>query len=208
MRSDGEKSYAFLFQLGYVAKTSRLLEKGPHASGAPALTVEQTEKVRTWIDLELEDRGENAPLTILDKLAGCLDATKFSKIGFETLTTTRRETEDAATCTGCNQAPCSTCHSSDPGSGFMMALGNPVVPAERTFEGTKKTAPPYLQKYLGVSPTGDPVASHAIALKAAATAKDAAYTHPMFTLPPATTTALDAFVDDAIQRYGARACGK
>ena len=68
--------------------------------------------------------------------------------------------------------------------------------------------PPYLQKYFGVSPTGHPVASNAIKLKADATMQDKAYTHPMFALSPEIIAANAAFVDAAIAKYESGQCGK
>jgi hypothetical protein len=88
-----------------------------------------------------------------------------------------------------------------------MAIGNDILPADYTITETKKTAPPYLQKYIGVSASGDPIASNAIKLKSDATVKDAPYTHPMFVLTPQVETAISDFVADAIAKYKAGTCG-
>src|SRR5687767_11812392 len=217
LKSDVDKSYALLFQVGYVTPASRIISKGTHSGGAaPALTQDQALKYRTWVEMEVKDGGAKAPPNVLAKLGDCLDETKFKEIGFENLVTTRREAgnnpndyeEDPNECTGCNATPCSNCHTSDPGSGFVMALGNAVLPEGHTFAETKKTTPPYLQKYLGVNPTGAPVASKLIALKSQATMKDKPYTHPMYSLTPEMESALEAFVNDAIARYVGGQCGK
>lgn len=89
-----------------------------------------------------------------------------------------------------------------------MALGNDVLAPNYTFDETKKTNPAYLQKYFGVSPTGHPIASNALKLKAGATALDKAYTHPMFALSPEMEAATTAFVDAAIAKYESGQCPK
>ena len=213
--ADGEKSYSLQFQRGYVSKMSAILAKGPH-SGGPALTNEQASTYLTWVELEMKERGDKAPDSVLEKLGGCLDAAKFKAINLQNLVTTPRnadnnpqkETEDANACTGCNNAPCSTCHSSDPGSGFILALGNELFPEDHTLKETKSSSPPYIQKYFGLDPTGAPIPSKAIKAKSDATVKTGkAYSHPMYTLTPEMEKAIDAFVDDAIKKYKAGSCG-
>jgi hypothetical protein len=209
-RQDADKTYTMMFALGYVTKDSRILAKGSHSGGAaPALTPEQTQKIQAWLDLEIsavESAGGTPPPNVLEALASCLDPARFGEIGLDTLVTTPRAGENANECTGCNGTPCRSCHSSDPASGFVMAIGNTVLPDGYTFDETKKTDPPYLQKYFGVSPAGDPVPSKAIRIKSDSTATGSAYTHPMFVLPAELEARLNGFVDDAIARYQAGAC--
>lgn len=214
--SDIDKSYALMFSRGYVVAASVLLTKGPHATGAPALSTSDARSVSQWIELEAKERGDKAPPSVLTKVARCLDRAKFDAIGLDKLTTTPRTaannpnkyTENANECTGCKNAPCSTCHSADAASGFIMAMGNTLLPEEHTFNETKSTHPPYLQKYFGLDTEGRPLASHAIKAKADASLTAKPYTHPMFKIPAATEAALDAFVEDAIARYASRQCAE
>jgi hypothetical protein len=214
--ADVEKSYSLMFLRGYVSRTSTLVQKGPHSSNAPALSKDQSVKVMTWIELELKERGDKAPPSVLEKLGSCLDQTKFDAIKFGTLVTVARnannnpnkQAENANECTGCAAAPCSTCHSADPGTGFMMAVGNDILPADHTFKESKASTPPYMQKYFGLDTSGDPVASNAIKTKSDVTVQANAYTHPMYVLTPAMETAIKAYVDDAIAKYKSGACGQ
>jgi hypothetical protein len=213
---DVDKSYALQFQRGYVTKSSAILKRAAH-DGGPALTNDQASKYATWLDLEARERGDKAPDSVLAKLATCLDETKFKAIGFDTLVTVTRnadnnpqkEVENADECTGCAQVQCSTCHSADPGTGFMMATGNPVFDTDPTFTEMKSTTPPYLQKYFGMDVNGDPIPSHAIKAKSDATVNTGkANSHPMFVLTPQMESAIDVFVMDAIGKYNTGTCGK
>lgn len=214
--ADIEASYKLQFQLGYVSKTSRILLKGPHP-GTPGLVGEDVTKFNTWVDLELKAGGTQAPPNVLEKLANCLDRELFDDMQLQNLRTVRRTNnnntnnvtpwnENANNCTGCDNAPCRTCHTLDDATGFVQANPNPNLPANTTFEETKRTNPAYLQKYFGVSPTGEPIASNAIMLKATATQKDKAYTHPMFQVNAQLQQRIDAFVNDAIAKYKAGTC--
>jgi hypothetical protein len=219
IKADAEKSYSLMFQLGYVSMDSRILNKGPHGGVTTnVLTDTQKQTFVKWVSMEIKDGGSLALPNVLDKLSTCIDKTKFDAIGLGALRTIQRNdgnntnnvtpwNENANRCTGCNNARCMDCHSADPGSGFSNAIGNQALPADYTFNQTKLTNPTYLQKYFGVSPTGDPIASHAIENKALATSKDVAYTHPYFTLTDVQVTAIQAFVDDATARYKAGTCG-
>jgi hypothetical protein len=89
-----------------------------------------------------------------------------------------------------------------------MAIGNDIFPADHTFTDMKTITPPYLQKYFGLDVDGSPIASKAIQNKSAATVAGKAYSHPMFTLTAAQSTALDAFVNDAVAKFKSGACGK
>ena len=79
---------------------------------------------------------------------------------------------------------------------------------EERFEAKFASNPAYIQKYFGVSATGQPIASNALRLKAEATQKDKAYTHPMFRVGNEMQAQIDAFVNDAIAKYAAGTCGR
>lgn len=211
-----EISYKLQFQLGYVATSSRIVLKGPHST-TPGLAGADVTKFTTWVNLELKDGGQQAPPNVLDKISRCINRQTFDAMQLQDMRTTQRTTnnntnnvtpwnENANNCTGCNNAPCRTCHAGDDATGFVTAQGNPNLPADFSFNETKKTNPAYLQKYFGVSPTGEPIASNAILLKATATQKDKAYTHPMFTVSTQMQQRISAFVDKAIADYKANAC--
>jgi hypothetical protein len=216
--NDVEKSYALQFERGYVSKSSTILHKGSHSNGsAPALGGDQAQAYTTWIALELKERGDKVPDSVLQKVGDCLDAAKFKAIGFEKLVTTPRtadnnpgkETENTDECTGCNQMQCNSCHSADDATGFMMAIGNDIFPEDHTFQETKSVSPPYIQKYIGLDPNGNPIATKAIKAKSDATVQTGkAYSHPMFILSADMQKAIDAFVDDAISKFKAGTCGK
>lgn len=216
--ADIEASYKLQFQLGYVSKTSRILLKGPHST-TPGLVGQDVTKFNAWVDLELKGAvaGGTALPNVLDRVSKCIDRAKFDALQLQNLRTTQRTAnnntnnvtpwnENANNCTGCNQAPCRTCHAGDDATGFVTAQGNPNLPADFSFNETKKTNPAYLQKYFGVSPTGEPIGSNAIMLKAQATQKDKAYTHPMFTISTQQQGLIDAFVQDVVTKYKAGTC--
>jgi hypothetical protein len=221
VKTEAAKTYENVYTNGWVIPVgSRMLDKGVHASGgAPALTDAEKATFLSWVAMEVKDGGQKAQVNVLEKFGDCLDPALFAQIGLEKLVTTRRTKdnnanavtpwdENANECTGCNAAPCRTCHSLDDATGFVMALGNPNVPAAMTFEETKKILPPYLQKYVSTGPDGKPAASNGLEKKADATRRDRAYTHPMFTIPTDVKTKLDAFVSAAIAKYAAGQCGK
>lgn len=218
--ADAEKSYAQLFQVGYVVNQSRIILKPAHGgSTTNVLTTAQIQTFNQWVSMELKDGGTKAPPNVLEKLGACFDRQKFDAMNLGQWRTTRRTNnnntnqvnpwnENANNCTGCNNAPCSTCHSSDPATNYNNAVGSPLLPADTTFENSKLTNPAYITKYFGVSPDGKAIASDALKKKSDATLKDKAYTHPMFTLTNAQQAALDAFVSDVVTRYNAGSCGQ
>lgn len=218
--NDAEKSYAQLFQVGYVVPQSRIVLKPAHGGVTNnVLTPAQIQTYNQWVDMELKDGGQQAPPNVLEKLGSCFDRQKFDAMQMGQWRTTRRTgnnnvnnvtpwNENANNCTGCNNAPCSTCHSADPATNFSCAVGNNLLPPETTFENTKLTNPAYITKFFGVSPDGKPIPSDAIKKKSDATMKDKAYTHPMYRLTNAQQAALDAFVQDAIAKYNAGTCGQ
>jgi len=212
-KSDVEVSYKYQFQLGYVSAQSRILLKGSHYNGAaPALTADQQTKFTTWVNMENASGASANKPNPLEKIGACFDLTKFNAMQLGQLRTIRRTTnnnenqvtpwnENDNNCTGCDNTPCRNCHSGDDATGFVMAIGNNLLPQNYTFDQSKSTTPPYIQKYFGVTATGDPVASNAIKIKMDATAKDHAYTHPFFKLSDTQLAAVDAFVQDAITKY-------
>jgi hypothetical protein len=218
MGADAAATYALVFQVGFVAVDSPVLNKGPHGGVTTnVLTQAQKNTYLTWVNQEIKDGGVKASPNVLAKLADCLDRTKFDAIGLEDLRTIQRTknnntnnvtnwNENANRCTGCNNAPCRDCHSGDDASQFVNAINNPALPKDYTFNQTKLTNPAYLQKYFGVDPTGNPVASNGIENKSIATSKDHAYTHPYFKINAETKAAIQAFVDDAITKYKAGTC--
>ncbi|MBX3214207.1 MAG: hypothetical protein KF850_19390 [Labilithrix sp.] len=218
--ADAEKSYAQLFQVGYVTEQSRIVVKPAHGgSTTNVLSTAEIQKYNEWVAMELADGGQEAPPNVLEKLGDCFDRQKFDAMNLGQWRSTRRTNnnntnnvtpwnENANTCTGCDNAPCTTCHSADAATNYKNAVGNPVLPADNTFEESKLTTPAYITKYFGVSPEGKPIASDSLRKKSEATMKDKAYTHPMFVLTPNQSAALDAFVNDVIDKYNAGTCGK
>lgn len=216
--ADAELSYSQLFSQGYVVQQSRMTTKPAHGgSTTNVLSSAEIQKYNEWVAMELKDGGQKAPPNILEKLGSCFDRQKFDAMQLGQWRTTRRTNnnntnnvtpwnENANNCTGCDNAPCTTCHSSDPATNFNNAVGNPILPAETTFANTKMTAPAYITKYFGVSPDGKAVASDGIKKKSDATMKDKAYTHPMYQLTAAQQTALDAFVTDVVTKFNAGTC--
>lgn len=215
---DADGTYTMLFSLGYVATDSRILLKGPHGGVTTnVLTSAQQTTFTTWVNQEIKDGGVKATPNVLAKMGGCIDKTKFDAMQLQNLRTIQRTTnnntnnvtnwaENANRCTGCNNAPCRDCHSADDITGFVMAINNPAFPADYTFNQTKLINPPFLQKYIGIDPTGNPIASGALDNKATATSKDHAYTHPYFQINATTKAAIQAFVDDAVAKYKAGTC--
>lgn len=216
--ADADKSYAQLFQQGYVISQSRITLKGAHGGVTTnVLTAAEIGTYNQWVGMETAAGGAKATPNVLAALGGCFDRTKFDAMQMQNWQTTRRTNnnntndvtpwnENANNCTGCNNAPCSTCHSADPATNFVNAVGSPIFPADYTFTETKKTAPAYISKFFGVGPDGKPVASNGIQKKADATMKDKAYTHPMFNLNNQQKAALEAFVQDTITKFNAGAC--
>jgi hypothetical protein len=204
--ADALASYKLQFQMGYVVTNSRIVLKAPHGgSTTNELSTAQKTTFNQWVAMELKDGGNKATPNVMEKLGGCLDQTKFNAIGLQNLRTIRRGNENANNCTGCDNAQCSTCHAGGEAD-FVNSFGvsTAILPANNTFVQTQKQ--PFISKYFGVSPTGEPIASDAIQKKADATATAKPYTHPMFRLSTAQQTALKAFVDDAVSKYKAGTC--
>lgn len=216
-KADANKGYDLLYLNGYVVDNSRIIMKGAHNGGtAPELTAEEKTAFISWVTMEKQDGGNTAQVNVLENFGTCFDKTKFDAIKLGDLRTIRRtrdnnptqQNENANNCTGCNEAPCTTCHSGDEGSLFVMAIGNNVLPADYTFEESKKLSPPYIRQYFGTTPTGDPVGSDGIQKKSDGTVQGAAYSHPMFKLSTEQQASMKAFVDDAVAKFKAGTCGK
>jgi hypothetical protein len=201
--ANADIAYQNLDARGLIVSNSMLLSKGVHdATKAPALIASQQQVLTQWLSLEAGERqGKAAPVNVLAAVAQCMDQTKFEAIGLQNLRTIRRTNENANNCTGCDNAPCKTCHG-DTATGFYMTLGSNIDKA--TFAMSQKQ--PYITKYFGLNGV-EPVASNGIQTKADAVAKGLPYSHPMFTLTGTTKTNLDAFVADTIAKYKAGTCG-
>lgn len=218
LAADADTSYKLQFTYGFVSTSSMILTKGAHGgSSTNVLTSAQQSTYLQWVAQETKDGGQTAQPNVFEKLAGCMDQTKFDAIGLANLRTIQRTAnnntnnvtpwnENANRCTGCNNAPCRDCHAGDPASNFINAYGNNNFPASYTFEQTKLSNPAYIQHYFGTDATGNPIASHGLEAKATAVSKGVAYSHPYFTLTTAEVTAIQAFVDDAISKYKAGTC--
>jgi hypothetical protein len=204
LAQDAPSAYQGIDAHGLIQDQSQLLKQGTHAGGsAPALDANQTDLITQWLALEATERvGQAAPVNILDKIGACLDQTLFDAVEFQKLRTTKRDNENANNCTGCDNAPCRTCHTAGDGN-FYMAAGSTLD--QNTFSETQKAK--FIIKYIGLNGT-TPVASNAIKLKSDATLTDRPYSHPMFTIPDDMQQRLDTFVSTAITKYQNKQCGQ
>lgn len=204
--ADAIASYKLQFQMGYVVQSSRIVLKTPHGgSTTNELSAAQKTTFNQWVAMELKDGGNKATPNVLEKLGGCLDEQKFQAIGLQNLRTIRRGNENANNCTGCDNARCSTCHAGGEAD-FVNSYGvsTAILPANNTYVQTQKQ--PFIMKYFGISPTGEPVASDALQKKSEATITGKPYTHPMFRLSDTQKANIQSFVDDAVSKYKAGTC--
>lgn len=218
VKADAAKTYDMIYLNAYATAGSRLVVKGVHSGGGgPELTAAEKSSWSQWIALEASDGGQKSQTNVLEKFGTCFDKTKFDAMKLGDLRTTRRQNgnnpqnlnENANNCTGCDNAPCRTCHSADDVTGFVMAIGNPILPADYTFEQTKLLNPAYIRQYVSTTPTGEPQFNPGLQTKSINTVEKAkAYSHPMYKLTPAMQDAIKAFVDDAIAKQKAGTCGK
>jgi hypothetical protein len=219
--ADAIKSHAQLLAAGYAIPQSAMVKKVAHGgSTTNFLKPAEVAKYEEWVALEAKEReakGQPPPVNVLEKIGTCFDRAKFDALQMGGWQTTRRQAnnntnqvtpwnENGDNCTGCNNGLCRTCHTADAVSHYVNAVGNPIFPAEYTFEQTKTKD--FVTQYFGVSPEGKPIASEGLKRKATATSKDVAYSHPYFTIPAAREAAIKAFTDDAIAKYNAGTCGK
>ncbi len=204
--ADASTAYTSVEARGYITTASMLLRKGQHTG--PALTPQATADVSSWLAQEAQVRGNNVPVNILSKLGTCVDATKFQAITLDKLRTIKRTNENANNCTGCNQAPCESCHAT--GEYAMHAnFGNLGTQTALALKGNTMSPEGIfiISKYISTNGT-TLVASSALKDKATATSTGVPYSHPMFTVTPAMATAIDAFAQDIITKYNAKTCGQ
>ncbi len=204
--ADAATAYAAVEARGYIAPASMFLRKGQHTG--PALTPQETSDVTQWLSLEQQTRGNVAPTNLLSKLGNCVDPAKFQAITLDKLRTIKRTNENANTCTGCNAAPCQTCHTS--GEYAMHAnfsqIGQPTVAALQA-NALSPEGIYVISKYVATNGT-TLVPSTALKDKATATSTGLPYSHPMFAVTPAMDTAIAAFAQDIITKYNAKTCGQ
>jgi hypothetical protein len=208
MDSPADKTYSELDALGLVQQNSLLLTKGSHDSGkAPALTTQEQSDITNWLSQEAASTsGGSTPTNVLAAIAACATESDYVAIPWATLRTQPRTTENPNKCTACNNNLCASCHSGGE-QGFFMDVGTAFDPTgtvayQQTFQQTSTTL---VTMYFGLNGTS-PVASNALANKATAVAAGPAYSHPMFVIPAAVTTALTTFVNDAITNYNNPTC--
>jgi hypothetical protein len=202
-------AYSTIEARGYIVPDSMLLKKGAHEG--PALTSDQITIVSQWLQLETQVRGSAAPVNILAKLGSCVDATLFNAIQLQNLRTTPRTTpqaENPNNCTGCNNAPCQTCHES--GEYAMYSnfgkLGTDTLPALQA-NATSPEGIYIISKYIGTNGT-TLIPGNGIQDKAKVTQAGPRYSHPMFTISTTMDTAITAFANDIITKYNAKQCGQ
>jgi hypothetical protein len=218
--ADPEKTYGQLFKVGYVVEQSRIVVKPAHGGVTTnTLNAQQIGIYNQWVSIELKDGGAKSQPSVLAALGACFDRTKFDAMKMGEWRTLRRTTENnlnavtkwnenADTCTGCDNVPCTTCHSADPATNFSNAVGNTLLPADETFNNTKLTNPAYITKFFGTTADGQAAPSQGLIKKSDATKKDYAYTHPLFTFNATQLAAIDAFVNDAVTKFNAGQCGQ
>ncbi len=216
-KGDASKTYDMIYLNGYAIPASRIVTKGVHSGGgAPALTEDEKSKWATWVQTEAADGGQKAQVNVLESLGTCFDKAKFDAIKLESLQTEvrtannnpKKVTENANQVTGA-PTKCATCHASDSITGFVCAVGNPLLPADYTFEESKKLFPSYIRQYFATSPDGTLVASNGIEKKSTYTIEmGTAYSHPLFKMPDTVKAGIKAFVDDTIAKHAAGTCGK
>jgi len=213
---DPGATYDLIYLNGYATATSRIVTKGIHAGGsAPELSAANKTAWAEWIAVETADGAATSQQSVLEKIGTCFDKSKFDAIGFGNLRTIRRtrdnnpnqQSENADTCTGCDNVPCRTCHAADDATGFIMAIGNPVFDESYTFEQSKRLSPPFIRQYVATTPTGEPVFNPALQAKSSHTINVArAYSHPMYSLSSTMQAAIKAFVEDAIAKHKLGIC--
>ena len=210
MDSPADKTYSELDALGLIVTNSQILSQGSHDTGkAPALTSAQQSAITQWLALEAQERvGTAAPVNVMDAIGACASKSDWDAIGWTNLRTQKRTDENANKCTACDNSLCASCHSGGD-QGFFMAEGSAFDDGDTSFVQTFQAQCPdmltYINKFFGLNGTS-PVASNAIANKAAAVALGPAYSHPMFVIPPSVQTGITTFVNDALTAYTNHTC--
>jgi hypothetical protein len=204
--SSASDAYTSIEARGYIVPSSMLIKKGAHEG--PALTSEQTTSVTPWLQMDADVRGAAAPVDLLAKLGTCVNQTLFNAIQLQNLRTTPRTNENPNTCTGCNNAPCQTCHES--GEYAMHSnfgkLGTNTLQALQA-NGTSPEGVFLISKYISTNGT-TLIAANGIQNKAKTVATGPRYSHPMFTVSTTMDTAITAFANDIITKYNAKQCGQ
>jgi cytochrome c553 len=210
MDSPADTTYSELDALGLIVTNSLILSHGSHDTGkAPALTGAQSSAVTQWLSLEAAERvGTAAPANLMVEVGACASKADWDAIGWTNLRTKPRPDENPNKCTACDNQVCASCH--DGGDqGFFMAEGSAFDANDTSFVQTFQANGPsmmtYINKFFGLN-GATPVASNAIANKAAAVALGPAYSHPLFVIPATVQTGLDKFVTDAITAYTNHTC--
>jgi hypothetical protein len=210
MDSPADKTYSELDALGLIVTNSQLLSQGSHDTGkAPSLTSAQQSAIVQWLSLEAaESTGTAAPANVMVEIGACASKSDWDAIGWTNLRTQPRPTENPDKCTGCDDSLCASCHSGGD-QGFFMAEGSAFddgdVSFVQTFQANGPDMMTYINKFFGLNGTA-PVASNAIANKAAAVALGPAYSHPMFVIPASVQTGITTLVNDALTAYANHTC--
>jgi mono/diheme cytochrome c family protein len=206
LNADANLSYGLVENRGYIMTGSILVRKGAHLG--PALTANQAKIVNDWVALEIGVRGNKAPTNIFSKLGTCVDVAKFAEIRLDNLRTIRRTNENANNCTGCNAALCSTCHKEGE-AGFHSNFGGLGTLTSKALQENAQSAEGvfFISKYVATNGTALTAAT-GLKDKAAATATDQPYGHPLYQVSPEMDTALQAFAQDVITKYNAKQCGQ
>jgi hypothetical protein len=210
MDAPADKTYSELDALGLIVSNSQILSQGSHDTGkAPALTAAQQTAITQWLALEAqESAGTAAPANVMVEIGACASKSDWDKIGWTNLRTQPRKDENPDKCTACDNSLCASCHSGGD-QGFFMAEGSAFdtgdVSFVQTFQANGPDMMTYINKFFGLNGTS-PVASDALANKAAAVALGPAYSHPMFVIPTSVQTGLTTFVNDALTAYANHTC--
>jgi hypothetical protein len=197
--ADPAKSYTTVEGRGYIQTKSQIVKRGAH--NGPALNESQRLVVTDWLATEAVDRKGKEPADLLSKVGRCIDRTKFAAIKIEALRTTPRANEDANQCTGCDKAPCQSCHQQGE-AGFGVNTGNLSLKSFEMLQANARSPEGNLLIGKYITTDGDQlVPSTALSDKATVTKTGAPYSHPQFAIDAATAAAIKAFADDAIQKY-------
>lgn len=210
VHEDPPASYAKIEARAYIIapSTSMLIKRGAHDPGV-ALTPEQNTLVTEWLNLELLERGDTATDNVLSRLGDCVDAELFAATGLQGMRTIPRDGENANQCAGCNNAPCATCHAEGE-EAFHSYFG--AGGAQTTLEALQSNAFAsdgryYIARY--VSTNGpELIPSNNLYDKAEATKLGPPESHPMFEVNEERKAAIDAFANDIVTKYNAKACGQ
>ena len=207
LQGTADAAYIAMDGLGLIKTDSLILSKGPHSTGAPALTSEQTGLINTWLAMEATERvGQKAPTNLLDTAAKCGDPAKFP-VALTKLLTTKRTNENGNQCIGCNNTQCASCH--------LAGEYNVEISSGRTGDNAQMVqfyqSSDTISRFIGINGT-ELVASNAFKIKSDATVADQRSAnipkHPQFILDAATAAAIDLYAQDIITKFKAGTCPK